>query len=95
MKSKADQLDVDKLVPFAVGLNKLSNLVKNTEDKIPDVTNFATNNTVNAKINEVKNEIPSVTNSAATAALIAKMNDVINKIPNINNLATTAGHTAV
>ena len=56
--------------------------IKIVENKIPDITNLATNTTLNAKINEVKGEIP-------TAALNVKINDVKNKIPNINNLTTT------
>ena len=35
--------------------------IKNIEDKIPDITNLATNASLNAKINEVKGEIPSIT----------------------------------
>ena len=68
LKSKVDKLDVDKLVPVPVDLSKLSDVVKNDvvkkdvynakikniEDKIPDITNLATNTTLNAKINEVK-----------------------------------------
>ena len=68
MKSKRNKLNVDKLVPVPVDLSKLSDAVKsdvikkdvynakikNIEDKIPDVTNLATNTTLNAKINEVK-----------------------------------------
>ena len=64
MKSKVDKLDVDKLVPVPVDLIKLSDVVKNDvvkrdvynakikniEDKIPDITNLATNPLVNAKI---------------------------------------------
>ena len=56
MKSKADKLDIDKLVP-------LSNVVKNDvvkkdasnakmkdiEDKIPDITNLATKTTFSDK----------------------------------------------
>ena len=71
LKSKVDKLDVDKLVPVPVDLSKLSDVVKNDvikkdlynakikniEDKIPDITNLATNTTLNAKINEVKNLI--------------------------------------
>ena len=34
--------------------------VKNIEDKIPDISNLATNTTFNDKISEVKNKIPSV-----------------------------------
>ena len=35
--------------------------IKNIEDKIPNITNLATNTTLNAKINEVKKEIVLVT----------------------------------
>ena len=107
MKSKTDVLDVDKLVPVPVDLIKLSYLVKNDivkkdvynaninniEDKIPDITNLATNATPNAKINEVKNEILNITNFATTTALNAKLNQFKNKIPNITNLATTTTTT--
>ena len=76
LKSKVDKLDVDKLVPGLVDLSKLSDAVKNDvvkkdvydpkikniEDKIPDITNLATNVSLNAKINEVKGEIPNITN---------------------------------
>ena len=87
MKSKADKLDVDKLVLVPVDLSKLSDVVKNNvvkkdvynanlkniEDKIPDITNVAINTTFNAKINEVKKETPSFTNLATTTALNAKI----------------------
>ena len=63
--------------------------MKHIADKIPVMTNVATNATFNAKINEVKGKIPSITNLATTAALNAKINKVKNKIPNITNLATT------
>ena len=67
LESKVDKLDVDKLVPVPVDLSKLSDLVKtdvvkksvynaeirNTEDNIPDVTNLATNTTLNIKMDEV------------------------------------------
>ena len=68
MKSEVDKLDVDKLLPAPVDLNKLSDVVKsnvvkkdiynatikNIEDKIPDITNLATKTTLNDKTNEVK-----------------------------------------
>ena len=34
--------------------------IKYIEDKIPDITNLATNTTLNGKRNEVKNEIPRI-----------------------------------
>ena len=68
MKSRVDNLDVYKFIPVPVVLSKLSDVVKknvvnkdvfnakikNIEDKIPDITNLATNTTLNVKINEVK-----------------------------------------
>ena len=75
LKSKVDKLYVDKLVPAPVP-------VKLYVDKIPDITNLATNVSLNAKINEVKGEIPNITDLATTTALTA----VENKIPNVSNL---------
>ena len=65
MKRKVDELDVNKLVlvPVPVDLFELSDIVKNDvikkdvynakikniEDKIPDITNLATNTNANAK----------------------------------------------
>ena len=43
-------------------------MIKNTEDKISDITNIATNTLLNAKMNEAKDEIPSITNLATTTA---------------------------
>ena len=47
---------------------------KNIKDKIPDVTNLATNTSLNAKINEAKDEIFSITNVATTTAVTAVEN---------------------
>ena len=44
---------------------------------MPDITNLATNTTLNAKMNEVKGKIPNMTALTATAE---------NKIPNVSNL---------
>ena len=35
-------------------------MTKNIEDKIPDITNLATNVTLNVKINKVKKEMYSI-----------------------------------
>ena len=109
MKSKVDKLDVDKLVPIPVDLSKLSHIVKydvvkkdvyndkirNIEDKIPDITNLATNDSFNAGINEVKSKTPSITNLTTTATFNAKINEVKGETPNITNLASTTAPTAV
>ena len=108
LKSKIDRLCVDKLVPVLVDLSKLSDVVKNDvvkkdlyntkikdiEDKIPDITNLATNATLNAQINEVKNEIPSINNLVTTASHNIKINDFKNKLPSITNFAATTYLTA-
>ena len=63
LKSKANKLDVDKLVPVPADLTKLgvaakndivkkdlyNAKIKNIEDKISDITNLATNTTLNSK----------------------------------------------
>ena len=62
LKSKADKSDVDKLVPVSIDLSKLNDVVKNyvvkkdvynakiknIEDQISDITNLATNTTLNS-----------------------------------------------
>ena len=94
MKRKIDKLEVGILAPVPVDLSKLSDIVRNDvikkdiHDKIPNITNLATNTNLNAKINEFKNEAPSITNLATTAALNAEINEVKNKTPNITNLTT-------
>ena len=118
MKSKVDKIDIDKLVPVPVDLSKIRDVVKhdvvkkdahnvkikNIEDKISDITNLATNTTLNAKMNEVKKEIPilltttpttptpTTTHTATptpTTTLNAKINEIKSKIANITNLRTT------
>ena len=69
-------------------MSKKDAKIKKIEDKIPDITNLATDTTLNAKMNEVKGEITSITNLATTAALTA----VENKIPNVSNLVRKTGY---
>ena len=80
LKNKVDKLDGDKLVAVPVDLSKLRDVVKNgvvkidvyntkIKDKIPDITNLATNASLNVKINKLKCETPSIANLATTAAL--------------------------
>ena len=97
---KIDKLDVDQLVPIPVELNKINDVIKNEvvnkteynakikdiEDKIPDITNLATNAALNTKINEVKGKIPSITNLATTTTTTTVLIVVENKIPNVSNL---------
>ena len=75
LKNKVDKLGVGKLEIVPVDLSNLDDVVKNEvikkteynarikgiEDEISDITNLATNTTLNAKISEVKGNIPSIT----------------------------------
>ena len=99
-KSKVDKSDVDKIASVPVYLSKLSDVVKmyvvkkivydvkikNIKDKMPDITNLATNASLNPEIREIKGEIPSITNLTITAALTT----VGNKMPNTSGLVKTS-----
>ena len=78
LKRKVEKIDVYKLVPVPVDLNRLSDVVKNdfitkhVYNKIPNIRNLASNTTLNPKVNEVKNEISSIINLATNASLNTK-----------------------
>ena len=69
---KLSELDADKIKTVLVDLSKLSDAVKidvvkkdvlhakikYIKDEIPDITNLATNTTLNPKINKVKSLVP-------------------------------------
>ena len=59
--------------------------IKDTEDKIPDISKLATNTTLSNEINKVKGEIPLISNLAITAIL----KTVDNKIPDQSKYNTT------
>ena len=75
LKTEADKVDIDKLMPVPVDVSKLSAVVKNDVIKKTDY---------NAEITEIENKIPDISNLATKAALTT----VENKIPNISGLAT-------
>ena len=43
-------------------------MIKNIEDKLPDITNLTTKAILNTKINKVKTEIPSISGLATTSS---------------------------
>ena len=103
MNSKVNNLNVDRLVPNPVDLSKLSDVVKyivvqedvynakikNIEDKISDITNAATQASLNAKINEVKGETSNVTNLMITNDLSAlSVSNLVKKLTITQNLMT-------
>ena len=101
LKRKLEKIDVYKLVPVPVDLDKLSDVVKNdivtkhVYNKIPNIRNLASNTTLNAKVNEVKNEICSIINLATNSSLNTKTKEVKYAILGVTNLATTAAFTTV
>ena len=65
LKNKVDKVDVNKLLPASVDLSKLcgvtkfdavekyiNNMIKHTEDKIPDIANLGTNTILNVKVHK-------------------------------------------
>ena len=48
--------------------------IKSIEDKIPNITNLATNASLNVKINDVKDEMGNITNLATNVFLNARIN---------------------
>ena len=101
LKRKVEKIDVYKLLPVPVDLNKLSDVVKNdivkkhVYNKIPNITNLASNTTLKNKVNEVKNEISSIINLATNSSLNTKTKEVKREILGVTNLATTAAFTTV
>ena len=101
---KLAELDADQLKPVPVDLKKLSDVVdkkvierdvyntniEDIEDKIPNITNLATNGALDAKTNEIKGKIPTITNLATTADLTT----VENKISNVSDLVKKADSDA-
>ena len=108
LKNRLNKLDFDKLVLAPVDLSKLSDAVINDpvkndlyntkiEFKRPYITNLVTNNTLNAKMNEVKKETASFNNLATTTAFTAvenvsnlfKKTDYATEVSEIENKITT------
>ena len=96
LKTEADKLDIDKLVPFPTDLSKLSNVVKNdvvkrtTCDELVakvddiDTSDFVLKTKYNTDKAELENKIPNVTDFVKKA----KLTELENTIPDISNLAT-------
>ena len=103
LKTEVDKLDVDKLVPVAVDLSKLSDVVKDDVVKkdvydklVAKINRINTNDFVlKTEYQTVKTElgkkIPNVNNLVKKA----KHTKLENKIPDVSSLATTTAFTAV
>ena len=107
LKSKFDELDIDKLVPVPTDLSKLSNVVKNDVTKKTDyyklvtkVDNIDTSGFVlktkyDADKLELENKIFDTSGLAKKTDYNTKIAEIKGKIPDISNLATKAALTTV
>ena len=101
LKTQVDKLDIDKLAPVPVDLNKLSGVVKNgvviktVYDKLVakvnniDTSDFVLKTKYNTDKSELENKIPDVTNFVKKI----KLTELENQIPDISNLATKTALT--
>ena len=103
LKAEGDKLDIDKLVPVAVDLSKLSGVVKNDVVKktayelvaklVARVNNTDTSRFVlKAEYDIDKTESE---NKVYGTSGIVKITEIENKIPSISGLATNTALTAV
>ena len=102
LKTEVDELDIDKLVPVPVDLNKLKKEKKNDAEKtvhdklVAKVNNIDTNDfelktKYNTDKTEFENKIPDVTDFVKKA----KLTELENKILDVSNLATKTALIAV
>ena len=96
LKTEADKLDTDKLVPIPVDLSKLSDVVQNdvvkktVYDKLVakvnniDTSDFVLKTKYQTDKTELEKKIPDVTDFVKKT----KLTELENKIPDVSSLAT-------
>ena len=107
LKIEVDKLDIDKLVPIAVDLSKLSDVVKNdvvkktVYDKLVaevnsiDTSGFVLKFKYDTDKSELENKIPHTSGLVKKTEYDSKISEIESKIPDVTNLATKTGLTAV
>ena len=95
LKTEVDKLDIDKLVPVPVDLNKLSDMVKNdvvkktVYDKLVakvnsiDTSEFDLKTKYDADKSEIENKIPNTCGFVKKADYNTKITEIEGKIPNV------------
>ena len=101
LKTKVDELDIDKLAPVPFDLSKLGNVVKNdvvkktVYDKLVakvnniDTSDFVLKTKYQTDKTELEKKIPNVTDFVKEA----KLTELENKLPDISNLETKTALT--
>ena len=107
LKNKADQSDIEKLVPVPVDLSKLSDVVKNDAvkkavyDKLVgkvnniDTSRFVLKTKYETDKTEFENKILDTTGLVKKTDYNVKITKIEGKIPSISGLATNAALPAV
>ena len=107
LKTEVDKIDIDKLVPAAVDLSELSNVVKNdvvkknAYDKLVakvngiDTSGFVLKSKYDTDKSELDNKIPDTSSLVKKTDYDAKITDIEGKIPDVSNLATKIALTTV
>ena len=105
LKTEADKLDIDKLVPVPVDLSKLSDIVKNDVVKknvydklVAKVDNIDTNEFVlktkyDTDKSKLQNKIPDTGGLVKKIDYDVKITDIKGKIPDVSNLVTKTALT--
>ena len=106
LKTDADNLDIDKLVPLSVNLSELSDAVKNdvvkkiVYDKLVAKVNsintsgFVLKTKYDTDKSEIENKIPDTSGLIKNTDYNAKITEIEDTIPSISGLATNAALTA-
>ena len=105
LKTEVDKLDIDKLVPVAVDLSKLSDVVKNVVKKTVyeklvakinsiDTSGFVLKTKYDADNSELENKIPD-TSGLIKKTDYNKITEIEGKIPDVSSLATKTALTTV
>ena len=106
LKTEVDNLDIDKLLPVAVDLSKLSDAVKNNAvkkdvyDKLVakvnriDTSGFVLKSKYDADKSELENKIPDTSGFVKKTDYDSKISEIEGKIP-VTNLATKTALTTV
>ena len=102
LKSEADKLGVEKLVPVPVYLSKLSDVIENDVVKktvcdksvakvnSTDTSRFVLKTNYDRDKSEIENKIPNTSGLVKKTDYNAKITEIEGKIPSINSLATNA-----
>ena len=107
LKTEADKLDIDKLVPVPVDFSKLSDVVKNdvvkkniydklvTKVNSIDTSGFVLKTKYDTDKSELENKTPDTSGLAKKTNYNIKITEIEGKIPDISNLATKTALTTV